>query len=187
MMGGMGGGGHWLGHSRAGDIDEDGTRLYDSRVILRLGAYMIPYASAVWASIGGVIVYTLATIAIPLLIALGIGVVTGDGDLSKLNLVGMAFAAVLVVHFAANWSHQVILARVGQKVIYNLRNDLFAHLQRLPMSFHNRHKVGSVMSRAQNDVYQLQEFLDIVVVSVADLLSLIGIVAIAAQPTRELI
>jgi ATP-binding cassette subfamily B protein len=63
-------------------------------------------------------------------------------------------------------------------MIYDLRADLFTHLQRLPMSFHNRHKVGSVMSRAQNDVYQLQEFLDIVVLSIADLLSLIGIIAI---------
>ena len=45
------------------------------------------------------------------------------------------------------------------------------------MSFHNRHKVGSVMSRAQNDVYQLQEFLDIVVLSIGDLLSLSGIIA----------
>ena len=67
---------------------------------------------------------------------------------------------------------------MSQQVIYRLRNQLFTHLQRLPMSFHNRNKVGSVMSRAQNDVYQLQEFLDTMVTSMADMLSLVGIVAI---------
>ncbi|MEE8518231.1 MAG: ABC transporter transmembrane domain-containing protein, partial [Dehalococcoidia bacterium] len=176
MMGGMGGG-HWTRSSRAGDIDEDGTKLYDSRVVLRLGAYLIPYKRDVFASLLGVVIYTLMTIAIPLLIAIGIGRAR-ELDSSALNIVGIFFAAVLVVHFIANYSHQLLLATVSQKVIYNLRNDLFLHLQRLPMSFHNRNKVGSVMSRAQNDVYQLQEFLDILVVSVADLLSLIGIVTI---------
>ena len=178
MMGGMGGG-HWTRSSRAGDIDEDGTKLYDNRVVLRLAKYLVPYKGAVFTSFLGVVVYTLMTIAIPLLIALGISRAR-NLDSSALDVIGVFFAGVLVVHFIANYSHQVYLATVSQKVIYNLRNDLFHHLQRLPMSFHNRNKVGSVMSRAQNDVYQLQEFLDILVVSVADLLSLVGIVTIMA-------
>ena len=178
MGGGMGGGGNYLRSSQKGDIDEDGTKLYDSRVVFRLGAYLGPYKSMVALSLSGVIVYTLATIAIPLLILLAIDRYIDDGDASGLNLVGILFAAVLVIHFISNYSHQALLARVSQSVIYNLRNDLFVHLQRLPMSFHNKHKVGSVMSRAQNDVYQLQEFLDILVVSVADLLSLAGIATI---------
>jgi ATP-binding cassette subfamily B protein len=178
MMGGMGGGGHYTRTSQRGDIDEDGKKLYDNRVVLRLGAYLGPYKKATALSIFGVVIYTLATIAIPLLILLAVDRYIGNGDKSGLDLVAILFAVVLVFHFAANYAHQIALARVSQKVIYNLRNDLFHHLQRLPMSFHNRHKVGSVMSRAQNDVYQLQEFLDIVVVSIADLLSLVGIVAI---------
>jgi len=177
MMGGMAGSGNWTRSSQAGDIDEDGKKLYDNRVVVRLAAYGLPYQAQIGLSLLGVIVYTLMTIAIPLLIAVGIrGATDGDGD--ALNMVGYFFIAVLVIHFVANFSHQFVLATVSQKVIFNLRNDLFSHLQRLPMSFHNKNKVGSVMSRAQNDVYQLQEFLDILVVSIADLLSLVGIVAI---------
>ena len=179
MMGGMGGGGgNWTHHSRPGDIDEDGKKLYDSRVVFRLGAYLGPFKSAVALSVLAVIVYSAATIAIPLLIAIAVDNYIQSSDSSGLNLVGILFAGVLVVHFIANYGHQLVLARVSQRVIYTLRNDLFLHLQRLPMSFHNKYKVGSVMSRAQNDVYQLQEFLDIVVVSLADLLSLAGIVTI---------
>ena len=178
MMGGIGGGGHYTRSSQVGDIDQDSTKLYDSSVINRLASYLTPFKAKVWLAVFGVILYTLATVAIPLLISLATDKAIDVGDPSKLNIIAGAFGAVLVVHFISNWAHQVWLAQVGQKVIFNLRNDLFIHLQRLPMSFHNRNKVGSVMSRAQNDVYQLQEFLDIVVTSLGDLLSLVGIVAI---------
>ena len=180
------GGGGWLMRGQQGDIDEDGTRLYDQRVILRLLSYVGPYRFPVFLSLMAVVVYTLATVAIPFIIALGIDRYIAEGDLSGLNTLAVAFGVVLVVHYAANYTHQVLLARVGQRVIYDLRNDLFKHLQDLPMSFHNRHKVGSVMSRAQNDVYQLQEFLDIVVLSVGDLLSLTGIIGFMVYANWQL-
>ena len=178
MMVSHGGGGNFLMRSSKGDIDEDGARLYDQRVVLRLGRYLGPYRNAVLLAILGVVIYTLVTITIPLLIKIGLDSFIDAGNSSGLNWLVGIFGALLVVHYIANYSHQLILARIGQRVIYDLRNDLFVHLQRLSMTFHNRNKVGSVMSRAQNDVYQLQEFLDIVVVSLADLLSLFGIVAI---------
>lgn len=178
MMGGIGGGGHYTRSSQVGDIDQDSTKLYDNSVITRLLSYVMPYRSKVLLATLGVILYTAATVTIPLLIKWATDDAILDGHSSTLNIILGVFGAVLVAHFVSNWSHQVLLAQVGQKVIFNLRNDLFIHLQRLPMSFHNRNKVGSVMSRAQNDVYQLQEFLDIVVTSLGDLLSLTGIIVI---------
>ena len=176
MMMNTGGSGGWMMRGQQGDIDEDGTRLYDQRVVFRLLKYLRPYKRDVALSLAGVLVYTLATVSIPALIAFGVDRYISTGDYSGLNTLAFAFVGVLVIHYLSNYSHQVLLAKVSQRVIYDLRRDLFAHLQRLPMSFHNRHKVGSIMSRAQNDVYQLQEFLDIVVLSIADLLSLIGII-----------
>ena len=172
------GGGHWVMRGQQGDIDEDGTKLYDQRVILRMLSYVVPYKFQVFLAMLAVVIYTGATVAIPAIIAIGIDRYIKNGDLSGLNTLAVWFGVVLVVHYAANYAHQVLLARVSQRVIYDLRNDLFKHLQDLPMSFHNRHKVGSVMSRAQNDVYQLQEFLDIVVLSIGDLLSLTGIIGV---------
>ncbi|MCH8199025.1 MAG: ABC transporter ATP-binding protein [Chloroflexi bacterium] len=184
MMYGGGGGGNWLAHHRAGDIDDDAGRLYDQRVILRLARYMMPYKRLVALAVLGVVVYAAMQVTIPLFIKIAIDSYLRDETLSVaervagLNRLAVGFVIVLAVHYAANYSHQVILARVGQRIVYDLRADLFAHLQRLSMSFHNRNKVGSVMSRAQNDVYQLQEFMDILVVSLADLLSLAGIVGV---------
>ncbi|MCH7606985.1 MAG: ABC transporter ATP-binding protein [Chloroflexi bacterium] len=176
--GGGGGGGNWHMRHVDGDIDDDGTRLYDQRVIIRLIGYLGPYRREVALAMIGVLVYAAATVAIPVLIRIAIDDYIEKGDLSGLNFLGIVFGAVIAVHYASNYSHQVILARVGQLVVYDLRRDLFAHLQRLSMSFHNRNKVGSVMSRAQNDVYQLQEFMDILVTSLADLLSVVGILGV---------
>lgn len=186
MMMNSGGGGNWLMRGRSGDIDEDGTRLYDQRVVGRLLRYAAPYKGAVLLSLAAVLVYTAATVAIPAIIAVGIDRYVSNGDLSGLNALAGLFALVLAAHYGANYVHQALLARVSQRMIYDLRNELFAHLQRLPMSFHNRHKVGSVMSRAQNDVYQVQEFLDIVVLSIADLLSLVGIIVIMLVTNLQL-
>ena len=65
---------------------------------------------------------------------------------------------------------------MGQKVLLMLRIQLFRHLQKLSLNFYDRNEVGRIMSRVQNDVNQLQEFLTMIVVSFADALSLIGII-----------
>ncbi|MBO39554.1 MAG: hypothetical protein CMM75_10320 [Rhodospirillaceae bacterium] len=178
MMMNSSGGGNFLMRAQKGDIDEEGARLYDQRVVLRLLKYLAPYKLGVALSLIGVIIYTLATVAIPAIVAIGIDRYIETKDINGLNNLVIIFGFVLIVHYISNYSHQIILARISQRIIFDLRTDLFTHLQRLPMSFHNKNKVGSVMSRAQNDVYQLQEFLDIIVLSIADLLSLIGIIAV---------
>ena len=70
----------------------------------------------------------------------------------------------------------ISLSILSQKVLFDLRNHIFSHLQILSVSFYDWTGVGRIMSRAQNDVSQLQEFLGISVNGIADLVSLIGIV-----------
>ena len=78
------------------------------------------------------------------------------------------------------------MAFVGQRVLYTLRVGLFRHLQGLSMSFYNRNEVGRVMSRVQNDVQQLQEFLSIVIITAADILSLGGIIVVMVSMNARL-
>lgn len=163
---------------RGSGLDEEGAKLYDHRVITRIWRYATPYKQLIGLSLFSLLVYTGATVAIPALIALGIDEFIQQGNPQGLNMLAALFGALLVVHFISNYYHQLLLTKASQHAIYDLREDLFNHLQRLPLGFHSRHKAGSVMSRAQNDVYQLQEFLDIVVSSIGDFLSLIGIVTI---------
>ena len=174
--GGGGGGGGWGHSSGRGSIDEDGLLLYSNAVLIRLAKYMGPYKRLVLLSLVGLLVYTGATVSIPWLIRFGIDNFIRVGDLSGLNMLGIGFIVVLAVHYVSNFGHQAALSWMSQHVLFDLRNQLFAHLQHLPMSFHGKQKVGSLMSRVQNDVYQLQEFFEIMNQSLGDLLSLTLIV-----------
>ncbi len=177
--GGMGGGGMGGGWRRGQyDIDEQGARLYDHKVMFRLGAYVVRERRLAVLAMALMLVYTGVTILIPLLVRESINRYILPGDVSGLNLALGLFAALLALHYVSNFGHQWLLAQLGQRVIFRLRADLFGHLQTLPMSFHNQHKVGSIMSRAQNDVQQLQEFFNITAISIGDLVSLFGIVGI---------
>ena len=173
MMGG--GGGHGYGWHR-GDLDEEGGRLYDHQVVKRLSKYLLPYLLPTLVSVVFMLMYTGATVAIPWLVKIGIDNYIKTGDLSGLDLLVLVFGILLLVQYVANYVHQVILANVGQRVLRDLRAAVFNHLQSLSMSFYHRHQVGSLMSRAQNDVHQLQEFLSILILGLADILSLGGVV-----------
>ena len=177
MMGGMHGGigGAW--RSGGGDLPEGKGRIYDHQVMTGLARYLAPFRFLVAVSVFFMIVYTGATVAIPWMIKEGIGNFVEKGDLAGLDRLAIAFAVLLVIHYLSNYIHQLFLAMVSLRVLRDLRANLFAHLQALSLSFYHRHQVGSIMSRAQNDVFQLEQFLSLLVLSLADLLSLTGIIA----------
>ena len=165
-----------VGSWTAGRLDEEGGRLYDHQVVMRLFQYLKPYWRLTLVSVFFMLLYTGATVAIPWLVKVAIDSFIKKGDLSGLNWLVLAFGVLLVVHYIGNYVHQAVLANVGQRVLRDLRGALFSHLQSLSMSFYHRYPVGSLMSRAQNDVHQLQEFLSIMITGLADILALGGIV-----------
>ncbi len=174
------GGGHGLGSNLLMDELSIG-RPYDHRVVMRLAKYVRPYARAAIISLLAVITYTAATVAIPLVIKQGIDsfVIPSitTGDFSGLNKVALAFIGVALIHYVANYTQFIAIARVGQGILYSLRTRMFNHLQGLSPSFFHRTEVGRIMSRVQNDVLQLQETFSLMVLTLADILSLVGIVA----------
>ena len=174
-------GGSGLGGSlRRGqfDIDEDQTKIYDSKVILRLLSYVMRRRGTALLTLSFMLIYTAVTILIPLVLRESINRYVQNGDTQGLNTAVAIFFALVLVNYISNSSHLWLLAKMGQDVLYDLRSEIFTHLQKLSMSFHSKYKVGSLMSRAQNDVQQLQEFFNIISTSIGDLLALTGIVVI---------
>ncbi len=176
-------GGHgYHGHGPVGSLDEredELGRVYDHQVVTRLLRYAKPYRRMLAASVATMLLYTLTNVAQPWIIKLGIDALVGAaerGDVGNLPWVVALFGLAVGVHALTNYSYLVSLARVSQGVLYDLRSGIFSHLQRLSLAFYDRNEVGRVMSRAQNDVSQLQEFLGLAVNSLADFISLGGIV-----------
>ncbi len=153
-------------------------KAYDHRVVVRLATYVGPYKKNALISVAAVLFYTLGNVSIPLLMMLGINRAINEGELWRLHVVGAGFIAVTLIHFAANYVQFVFIPKVGQGILYSLRTAMFDHLQSLSPSFFHRTPVGRIMSRSQSDVLQLQETFELIVQSLSDLLSLLGIVVI---------
>jgi ATP-binding cassette subfamily B protein len=181
--GGHGGGGH--SHSHHGGLDdEEQGRIYDHQVAKRLVPYLKPQAGLALLSFALMLLYTSTIVALPYLIKYTIDNPVSRGDLggwlppSGLNLAGLFFLALVLVNVVGNYLYQRLMGKMSRQVLYDLRTQMFDHLQRLSISFFDRNEVGRLMSRVQNDVNQLEEFLPILIMSLGDLLSLGGIVAV---------
>ena len=173
----MMGGSAFSGRSRGEDVDGDTFgRVYDKRVVLRLLPYVRPYRAFALLAFCAMLVYVGSQVAIPFLLKLGIDGYIEKGDFRGLLVVGGIFIAVAAGGLAANYLQQLFMARVGLGMLYDLRRGMFAHLQKLSLSYYDKTEVGRIMSRVQGDVWQLQELMTVVIMTAADLLSLSGII-----------
>lgn len=169
--------------------EEELNKGYDGRLMWRLLGYLRPYKRYVVASLmltmlGGVLVvarpplvkaavdlyllpdpahvtegYTLVIRQTAERLGFGGNAASGIAFISLLLLLAN-FAAMLVLYVES-----FVVQRMGQHVMYDLRNEIFAHLQRLPLQFYDRHPVGRLMSRMTSDVEALNELFSAVVVS----------------------
>ena len=160
-----------------GQADEEAFgRIYDQRVISRLAPYVRPYRRLGSLAVAAMAVYIGTQVAIPWLIKWGVDGFIVEGDFGGLSWVFGLFVVTVLLNWGSNYAQQLATAKIGQGVLYALRRDMFAHLQKLSLRFYHRTEVGRIMSRVQGDVSQLQEASSIVVVTLGDVLSLGGIV-----------
>ena len=181
MMGGMKGMGSSGMRVATEDTLTDETIVgsaYDHKVVTRLMTYIWPYKRDAFIALAAVLVYTLGNVTVPLLIMIGIKWAVNAGDVSRLHIVGLVFLVVTILHFGSNYVQFIYIPKVGQGILYSLRTGMFNHLQSLSPSFFHRTPVGRIMSRSQSDVLQLQETFELIVQSLSDILSLVGIVGI---------
>jgi ATP-binding cassette subfamily B protein len=128
-----------------------------------LGELLAPHKRALWGLLLVILVQNLAFLAGPFLIGLGIDVAVPalvDGDPGPLVWIAAAMLAAAVLETALRYLFISWSARVGQAVLLALRRRVFAHVQRLPLAFHERYTSGKTISRLTSDVEALSELLD---------------------------
>jgi len=181
MMGGMRGmGAHGMNVANMDSLTDETIvgAAYDHKVVVRLMTYIWPYKRDAIISVIAVLLYTLGNVAIPWLVLRAITWAIDPGDVSHLHIIGLLFVGVTILHFGANYVQFVYIPKVGQGILYSLRTGMFNHLQELSPSFFHRTPTGRIMSRSQSDVLQLQETFELIVQSLSDMLSLVGIIGI---------
>jgi len=139
--------------------DEELGRVYDHSVMRRLFPYLWPYKRQATLAIAGMLVFAAASSTQPFLIGLAIDRYIPSGDLAGVGYIGVALIGLSLLSWFGQYVQQVTTAFMGHNILLTLRTQMFAHIQKLSLSFLDRNEVGRVMSRVQNDVTVLQELL----------------------------
>jgi ABC-type multidrug transport system fused ATPase/permease subunit len=122
-----------------------------------------PYRRLVLAIFMLIVAAQLAALAGPWLVGVGIDQIpqlTRTHDVGPLALIIIAFAAAVIVQAAATRSYIAGIGRLGGRVVLELRRRLFAHFQRLPISFHESYTSGRVISRQVSDMDSIADLFD---------------------------
>lgn len=142
------------------DEDEEDIlgRAYDSRLMRRLLGFTRPYGRQLAAAVLLMIASSLLSVAGPWIIGQAIDQGIRGADLGRLQLWTAGFLAAALGEWLTNRMRISLIALVGTQVVADVRSQLFRHLHRLSLSFHNDTSVGRLMSRLISDVGVLQEF-----------------------------
>jgi len=141
-------------------------KAYDSRLMRRLLQYMKPYKWRVVLALVMVAIVTPLELAPPLIFRKGIdsyfvpelkGLITEASAWSGIGRLSLLLLAVLVFDFLAQYIQIRIMQRVGQQTMYDMRGEIFSHMQRLPMSYFDRNPVGRLVTRVTTDVDALND------------------------------
>ena len=118
---------------------------FDGRVVRRFMSYVYPYRRRIAFAVAAVLVFTAAQLAIPLVIrhVIDKAIVADGGNQTLLMLAMVVFAAVITVNYAANWLQDRLVGLTGERVIFDLRTAMFAHLQHVALSFMTRPRSGA--------------------------------------------
>ena len=134
-------------------------RIRSSSDILRLLPYLKPYRVRWTAMLVAALLSLVATVAIPLMTRAVIDGPVRHQDQQRLWALGSAAMALLVSEAVLWFVRRWLVARATMGVEADIRKDLYARLQILPMSFHGRWQSGQLLSRVMNDLSTIRNFL----------------------------
>src|SRR5437763_13278066 len=150
-------------------------KAYDSRLMRRLIRYAGPYRLLVAASLSLLAIEGLLQLVGPLLTQRVIDVALPARDVAAAGRMAMLFGAALALSFAASYGETLLTSLLGQRVMRDLRHELFARLQELPIAFFDRNPVGRLITRVTCDVESLNEpFTAGCVSGIADMFNPVG-------------
>ena len=162
-------------------------KAYDSRLMARLLRYLRPYKLPVAGAIVLLMLASLLGVVGPYLTKIALDEAIPQGDGGQLAFLAIIFLVATVLIFVFQYAQALVTTWLGQRVMYDLRTQVFRKLQQLDLAFYDRNPVGRLMTRITSDVETLNELFSSGVVTVfGDLFILFFIVAAMLQMDVEL-
>lgn len=149
----------------------------------RLMGYYRPYLPLLFLSMVLVLVINAAVLIKPYIIKNVIDsyITKGINDRAVLWTMGVIYFVIVVIGAVFTYAQSYLLTYIGQKIMFNIRNSLFTHIQNMSMTFFDKNSTGRILTRVTNDVEALNDLFSGVLVNLfRDFVMVIGIVATMA-------
>jgi len=160
------------------DQDEILDKSYDARLLRRLLVYLRPYRLLTALAVLFLLAGACLALVGPALTQRALDIAIPGRDTGLLATLAVLFLIALILEFAVEYGQTLLTTYIGQRVMYDLRMQIFGHLQRLSISFFDRNPVGRLMTRVTSDVETLNELFSSGVVTVfGDVFTLVAIMS----------
>lgn len=152
-------------------------KAYDAQMMRRLLRYLKPYGRHVVVAIVLIVVIAALKIVGPYLTKIAIDQHIRTANLAGLDRLALLYLIILLALFGLEYLQAYILNTIGQRVMYDLRMQIFSHTQGLDVAYFDKTPVGRMMTRITSDVDALNELFTSGVVTIfGDIVNLSGIV-----------
>ncbi len=154
-------------------------KAYDSRLMARLLTYLGPYRASVVVAFILILAISALRLVGPYLTKVAIDDYIAEGDLAGLNLIAGLYISALLAQFVLSYFQVYVMNLTGQRIMFDMRREIFGHLQKLHPAFFDRNPVGRLITRVTTDVDALNELFTSGVVTVfGDIFMLVGIMVV---------
>jgi ATP-binding cassette, subfamily B, multidrug efflux pump len=151
-------------------------KAYDSRLMRRLITYLRPYKRFVALALLLILLESILEVTFPWLTKIAIDRYIATANMPGLMLISVVFIGLLVLKFVFATLETFTLQNTGQRIMYDMRMQVFRHLQGLSPSFYDKNPVGRLITRVVTDVDVLNELFSAGLVSIfGDIFTLLGI------------
>jgi len=154
-------------------------KAYDATLMGRLLRYLRPYKPQVALALAAIISASVLQLAQPYLMKLAIDRYIATGDLRGIDRIAIVYFFILIGSFVLEYLQTWLLQITGQRIMYDIRLQLYQHLQRIDLQFYDRNPVGRLMTRVTTDVDVINDMFTSGVVSIfGDVFTLAGIMIV---------
>ena len=152
-------------------------KAFDSRLMKRLLKFLWPFKWFALLSFLILLIVSAAELAGPYILKIAIDTKLVAADYPGLLRLVLLYLAVILVQSIGEYGYHFVTRWLGQKIMYDIRLQIFKHIQKLPLSYFDKNPVGRLVTRVTNDVETLNDMLSSGVVAiVGDIVVLIGII-----------
>ncbi|MGV8148248.1 MAG: ABC transporter ATP-binding protein [Alkaliphilus sp.] len=169
--------------------EEELSKTYDSKIMRRLLTYAKPYWFSLSICVVLIALITITNLAQPYIIKIAIDdyiignssadILYSNNSISGLTSLSIIFLFFIIARFVLSYVQVYLLNYISNKIIYNIRQELFSHLQNMSLSFFDKTPIGRLVTRVTNDTETLHEMYSGVLVNLFnDIFLLIGIILV---------